>query len=472
MGTTAVVWVERFNRFLWGCPALILILGTGIYLTLRTSFLPIRKLGYTLKLVFRKLRQAPDSHGVSPFQAVCTALAATVGTGNIAGVAGAIALGGPGALFWMWVAAFLGMVVKYAEIVLAVRYRIQNKDGSFSGGPMYYISQGMGSNWKWLGTAYCIFGVVAAFGVGNSTQISTAVVSMNEALPLFGLSPSFAGNLSMGLILGGLVALVVLGGAKRIGAVAELLIPIMSVSYLLFGLGAVAVNYRAIPQALRCVMSGAFCPRAVTGGAVGSLWIAMRTGVSKGVFTNEAGMGTASMAHAGANAKSPAEQGLYGIFEVFVDTILICTVTALVILTSGIPISYGTSAGAELTCLAFQSVYGSWISVFLALSMILFAFATILGWGLYGTQCAGYLFGARWGKLFGVLHALTTVLGSVLSPTLVWSLAEVFNGLMALPNLLALLTLSPEILRLSQSYLRIHSAGAFHIRSNMQSPTA
>lgn len=472
MGTTAIVWIERLNHFLWGYPALFLILGAGLYLSFRTSFLPIRKLGYTLKLVFRRLRQSPETEGVSPFQAVCTALAATVGTGNIAGVAGAIALGGPGALFWMWVAAFLGMVVKYGEIVLAVRYRIQNQDGTFSGGPMYYISRGMGKNWKWLGTLYCVFGVVAAFGVGNSTQISTAVVSMNEALPLFGLSPSFAGNLSMGLILGALVALVVLGGAKRIGAVAELLIPIMSLSYLLFGLGAIAVNYRAIPQALSSVISGAFCPEAVTGGAVGSLWIAMRTGVSKGVFTNEAGMGTASMAHAGADTNSPAEQGLYGIFEVFVDTILICTVTALVILTSGVSISYGASAGAELTCYAFQSVYGSWISLFLALSMILFAFATILGWGLYGAQCARYLFGARWGALFGVLHAGVTVFGSVLSPTLVWSLAEVFNGLMALPNLLALLTLSPEILKLSKPYLIMRSTQPFCLTRKSEYPTA
>lgn len=472
MGTTVIAWVERFNQFLWGYPALILILGTGLYLSLRTSFLPIRKLGYSLKLVFRKLRQSPETDGVSPFQAVCTALAATVGTGNIAGVAGAIALGGPGALFWMWVAAFLGMVVKYAEIVLAVHYRVQNQDGSFSGGPMYYISRGMGRNWRWLGTLYCMFGVVAAFGVGNSTQISTAVVSMNEALPLFGLSPSFAGNLCMGLVLGALVALVVLGGAKRIGAVAELLIPIMSLSYLLFGLGAIAVNYRAIPQALSSVISGAFCPRAVTGGAIGSLWIAVRTGVSKGVFTNEAGMGTASMAHAGANTKSPAEQGLYGIFEVFVDTILICTVTALVILTSGVPISYGTSAGAELTCFAFQSVYGSWITLFLALSMILFAFATILGWGLYGAQCVRYLFGERWVKPFGIVHALITVLGSILSPALVWSLAEIFNGLMALPNLLAVLTLSPEILRLSQAYMSTRNVLLFNSAQKSQSTTA
>ncbi len=367
----------------------------GLYFSLRTRFFQVRKLGFSLGTIWHKLREKPEAGGVSPFQAVCTALAATVGTGNIAGVAGAIAIGGPGAIFWMWVAALLGMVVKYAEVVLAVRYREPDGQGSFRGGPMYYIKNGLGKKWTWLGGLFCAFGMVAAFGVGNSTQISTAVTSINEALIFLGLIPSPRGNLMVGLLAGALVALVILGGAKRIGAVAEYLIPVMSLGYIALSLGVLLRNAGAVPGALQSIFAGAFSPKAFTGGAVGSAFLTLRIGVSRGVFTNEAGMGTASIAHAGANTRHPAEQGLYGIFEVFADTLVICTMTALVILSSGISVPYGTDAGAELTVAAFVSVYGGWVTIFLALSMALFAFATILGWGLYGIRCAEYLLGKQ-----------------------------------------------------------------------------
>lgn len=446
--------IQTVNRLVWGAPALILILGVGLYLSIRTGFLQLRKLGFSLRTIFHKLRQKPEEGGVSPFQAVCTALAATVGTGNIAGVAGAIAIGGPGAIFWMWVSALLGMAIKYAEVVLAVRYREKNAKGEYLGGPMYYIKNGLGRKWAWLGSLFCGFGVVAAFGVGSTTQVSTVVTGINEALSAFGLSPSTKGNLIMGVVMGLIVALVLLGGAKRIGAVAEYLVPVMSVGYILLSLGVILHNYSAVPQAFASIFAGAFSPSALTGGAVGSFFTAMRIGVSRGVFTNEAGMGTASIAHAGANTKHPAEQGMYGIFEVFADTIVICTMTAIAILCSGVPIPYGMDAGAELTVSAFVQTYGNWVTIFTALAMACFAFATILGWGLYGIRCAEYLFGAGGWKPFAWFHALSTVLGAVVAPALIWQLAESVNGLMAIPNLIAVLILSPEVFRLTKSYFR------------------
>lgn len=443
--------IRWLNRMVWGFPALVLILGVGMMYTLRTRFFQGRYLGHALRSVGQTLRRPAES-GVSPFQAVCTALAATVGTGNIAGVAGAIALGGPGAVFWMWVSAFLGMILKYAEVVLAVRYREPSPDGTYLGGPMYYIRAGLSPRWRFLAPVYSIFGLIAAFGIGNATQVSTAVVSINEALPFFGLSGSVGSNWFFGLLMGLGVALVVLGGAKRIGAVAEYLIPVVCLGYIVLSLGALLHHRAALPGALAQILSGAFSPRACTGGVVGSAFLALRIGVARGIFTNEAGMGTASIAHANANVNHPAQQGLFGIFEVFADTIVICTMTALVILTAPVSIPYGTACGAELTVRAFATVYGPCISVFLAISMVLLAFATILGWGLYGNRCAEFLFGPKVQKPFSLLHALTTVLGAVVTPALLWELAEAVNGLMALPNLVALLALSPEVIRLTANY--------------------
>ena len=447
--------IAQISDVLWNSVLLFLLVGTGVYFSVRTRFVQVRKFKTAWNRVFGGFSlkgKKAGKDGMTSFQALATAIAAQVGTGNIAGVAGAIAIGGPGAIFWMWVAALLGMVVKFAEVVLAVRYREPDAQGGYRGGPMYYIKNGLGPKWAWLGGLFCAFGMVAAFGVGNSTQISTAVASINQALCFVGLTPSFYGNLAMGLIAGAIVALVILGGAKRIGAVAEYLIPVMSLGYIALSLGALFQNAGAIPGALKAIFAGAFSPAAFTGGAVGTMFLALRIGVSRGVFTNEAGMGTASIAHAGANTRHPAEQGLYGIFEVFADTLVICTMTALVILTSGIPIPYGADAGAELTVSAFVSVYGGWVTIFLALSMALFAFATILGWGLYGLRCAEYLLGNRSFRPFALAHAATTVLGALLAPALLWELAEAVNGLMAIPNLIALAALSPEVFRLTNAY--------------------
>lgn len=448
----ALFWL---NRLVWGVPTILLILGTGLFLSLRTGFPQIRLFPRALKLFFRKLRPGKAKDGaVSPFQALCTALAATVGTGNLAGVAGAIAIGGPGAIFWMWICAFLGMATKYAEATLAVRWRCRDANGDLVGGPMYMIRDGMGKKWAWLATIYSFFGVVAAFGVGNATQVNAVISSVDEAIIAFGGAPNFAGNLLLGILLAALVGFMLSGGLKRIGNIAQLLVPVASVAYILLSIGILAVRWNAIPAAFNAIFQGAFDPKAVTGGALGSAFVAMRVGISRGVFTNEAGMGTASIAHAAADVEHPSEQGLMGMMEVFLDTIVICTVTALVILCSGIPIGFGEDLGVVLTTQAFSSVYGSWISLFLAAALCCFAIATVLGWGLYGIRCAQYLLGSQVGNRFVALQAGIVVLGAVLKTGTVWTLSEIVNGLMAIPNLIALIALAPELTRLTREYKR------------------
>lgn len=444
-------WVERLNQLVWGLPALLFLGGIGLLYTIGTGFLQFRKLGYSLREVIRSLR-TPQENGVSPFQALCTALGATVGTGNIAGVAGAISIGGPGAMFWMWIAAFLGMALKYGEVVLAVRYRVPGKDGTYRGGPMYYIRQGLPKQFHFLGVLYSIFGVIAAFGVGSAVQINTASSSIREVIPLLGLPESRLWDWVLGVLMGVFVLIIALGGAKRICSAAELLIPAVCLGYVFLSLGAIAANREALPGAIASIFRGAFSPRACTGGIIGSAFTAIQIGVSRGVFTNEAGMGTASIAHANSCISSPVQQGLYGFFEVFADTIVICTMTALVILTAPISIDYGVPAGAELTLSAFSSVYGPWIAVVLALSVALLAFATVLGWGLYGMRCAEFLFGDDLCRWFTPLHALTSVLGAVCSPALIWTLSEAINGLMAIPNLIAMGLLCPEVFRLTKFF--------------------
>ena len=386
--------------------------------------------------------------GVSSFQALCTALAATVGTGNLVGVAGAICLGGPGAIFWMWVCAFFGMATKYAEAALAVRYRVKTPDG-YAGGPMYTMTYGLGQRFRPLAKAYCVFGILAAFGVGNTAQVNAVVTGVNAAVSRFGGQPSRMGNLLMGLTLAVLAGFLLFGGAKRIGAAAETLVPLAAGAYLLLCVGVLLVFRRRIPIALGQILTGAFCPRAVTGGMLGSAFRALCVGCRRGVFTNEAGMGTASIAHACAEAE-PAEQGLMGMMEVFLDTIVICTLTALVILVSGVPVPYGVDTGAELTTRAFSQVYGAGASVFLAAALILFAVATILGWGLYGARCAQFLFGG-W-KGFAAAQTAMVVLGAVLDTETVWQLSELANGLMALPNLICLAALTTELRRITKEY--------------------
>lgn len=447
--------LETVNQFVWGVPALILILGIGLYLTIRTGFGQLVLFPRALRSFISKFRNRNASaDGTSPYQALCTALAATVGTGNLAGVAGAIAIGGPGAVFWMWICAFFGMITKYAEAVLAVRYAERNSDGELVGGPMYMIRNGLGKRWNWLAGIYCFFGVVAAFGVGNATQVNAVMGGVNSAVIALGGKTSSQGNLIMGILLAVLITVLLLGGAKRIGAAAEKLVPFASLLYLLLGTGVLCTRAAAIPEAFTSIFQGAFTPSAVTGGMLGSAFQALRVGASRGVFTNEAGMGTAAIAHASAQVRHPVEQGLMGIMEVFIDTIVICTMTALVILCSGVIIPYGTDSGVSLTAEAFTAVYGAWICIPIAMALCCFAIATVLGWGLYGARCAQYLFGDNVWKVFVFFQGVTVIIGAVLKTETVWMLSETVNGLMAIPNLLALAFLSPELVRLTKSYTK------------------
>ena len=452
------------NDFIWGVPAMVCIIGVGFYLSCRTGFLQIRKFSYaiqtTIGRMFRK-RNASDG-ALTPFQAVCTALAATVGTGNIAGVAGAIAIGGPGAVFWMWVSAVLGMCTKFAEVTLAVYYRETNKEGDLVGGPMYYIKNGLGKNWQFLAVLFSAFGVLTVFGTGNATQVNTITTAVNSALLSCGLISEGAvktSNLIQGIIIAALVALILLGGVKRIGQVTEKLVPFMALLYIVLSVGIILFRIQALPSVIQAIFEGAFKPAAVTGGAVGSLFMSMKKGVSRGIFSNEAGLGTGSIAHACADTRKPVKQGMFGIFEVFTDTIVICTLTSLVILCSQVPVGYGQAAGAELTIQGFISVYGNWVSVFTAVAMCCFAFSTILGWGLYGARCIEFLFSEKVIKPFMVAYSLVAILGATADLGLMWNIAETFNGLMAIPNLIALFLLSGTVVKLTKEYFAGEGAG-------------
>lgn len=446
-------FLTGLHHTLWGAPTLILILGTGLFLSIRTRFVQLRLLPRSLRQMARSLRRKPGEDGVSPFQALCTALAATVGTGNLVGVAGAICLGGPGAIFWMWVCGILGMATKYAEVTLALRYRVR-EHGEYLGGPMYMITRGMEPRWRFLAAAYAVFGIAASFGVGNATQVNAVISGVNAVLRSFGKAESLRRDLAVGLLLAVLIGTILLGGAKKVGRTAEKLIPFVSGGYILLCLGVLILRRRYLSQAFSLILDGAFSPRSVTGGILGSAFQALSVGCSRGVFTNESGMGTASMAHASAQVNHPAEQGLLGIMEVFLDTIVICTLTALVILTAGVAIPYGTDAGGSLTSSAFSAVYGGWVNVFLAGALACFAIATVLGWGLYGCRCAQFLLGPNAWKGFALLQSLTVVLASVLETKTVWLLAEILNALMSVPNLIALAALSPELVRLTTEYER------------------
>lgn len=441
------------NGFVWGVPAMVCILGAGILLSLRTRFIQFRKFPYAMKATLGKLFKKSEAGegAITPFQAVCTALAATVGTGNIAGVAGAIAIGGPGAVFWMWVSALLGMCTKFAEVTLAVFYRERNAHGDYVGGPMYYIKNGLNKRWHFLAVLYAVFGIFTVFGTGNATQVNTITTAVNSALINYHLiDEASKGTVSLiiGIIIAAVVAMVLLGGIKRIGKVTEKLIPFMAILYIVLALGVVILNVDKLPAVFASIISGAFNPRSVTGGIVGSIFISMRKGVSRGIFSNEAGLGTGSIAHATADTKDPVEQGVFGIFEVFTDTIVICTLTALVILCSGISINYGADAGAELTISGFTATYGNWVSVFTAVAMCCFAFSTTLGWGLYGARCIEFLGSEKLIKPFMVVYSLVAIIGATTDLGLIWGIAETFNGLMAIPNLIALFLLSGTVVRI------------------------
>ena len=445
------------NNFIWGVPAMICIVGVGLLLSIRTGFLQIRKFPYAMKVTIgRMLKKREASDGaLTPFQAVCTALPATVGTGNIAGVAGAIAIGGPGAVFWMWISALLGMCTKFSEVTLAVHFREKNAEGDLVGGPMYYIKNGLKKQWHWLAYLFAAFGVLTVFGTGNATQVNTITTAIDSALYNYGVISEqnvSTLNLVIGIILAVLIGLILLGGIKRIGQVAEKLVPFMAVIYIILAIGVVILNYRNIPTVFASIFKGAFSPASVTGGAVGSFFMSMKKGVSRGIFSNEAGLGTGSIAHACADTRKPVKQGFFGIFEVFVDTIVICTLTALVILCSGVPVGYGDAAGAELTILGFTSTYGSWVSIFTAIAMCCFAFSTIIGWGLYGTRCVEFLLGTRANRPFMILYALVAIVGATMELGLMWNIAETFNGLMVIPNLIAVFLLSGVVVRLVKEY--------------------
>ena len=445
------------NNFIWGVPAMICIIGVGLVLSFRTRFLQIRKFPYAMKVtigrMFRK-KQAADG-AMTPFQAVCIALAATVGTGNIAGVAGAIAIGGPGAVFWMWISALLGMCTKFSEVTLAVHFREKNDKGEFVGGPMYYIKNGLKKHWHWLAYLFAAFGVITVFGTGNATQVNTITTAIDSALFNYGIiSKDSVSNINLviGIVLAVLLALILLGGIKRIGQVTEKLVPFMALFYVVLALGVVILNINHVPAVFKEIVEGAFSPASVTGGVVGSFFMSMKKGVSRGIFSNEAGLGTGSIAHACADTRKPVKQGFFGIFEVFVDTIVICTLTALVILCSEVPITYGQAAGAELTISGFTATYGNWVSLFTAVAMCCFAFSTIIGWGLYGARCIEFLFGTKVNKPFMFVYSLVAIVGATLDLGLLWSIAETFNGLMAIPNLIAVFLLSGVVVKLVREH--------------------
>ena len=445
------------NNFIWGVPAMVCIFGVGLYLSIRTNFLQIRKFPYAIKTTLGRIFRTRDASdgAITPFQAVCTALAATVGTGNIAGVAGAIAIGGPGAIFWMWVSALFGMCTKYAEVTLAVHYREINANGELVGGPMYYIKNGLSKKWHWLAYLFAAFGVLTVVGTGNATQVNTITTAIKSALLKYNVISESAvstSNLIIGIIIAILIAMILLGGIKRIGHVTEKLVPFMALLYILLGLGVILLNIQNVPAVFASIFRGAFQPRAVTGGIVLSMFTSLKKGVSRGIFSNEAGLGTGSIAHACADTKKPVKQGMFGIFEVFTDTIVICTLTALVILCSGVAVDYGKAAGAELTILGFTSTYGSWVSIFTAVAMCCFAFSTAVGWGLYGARCIEFLFSEKVIKPFMVIYSLVAILGATANLGLMWSIAETFNGLMAIPNLIALFLLSGTVVKLTKEY--------------------
>ena len=449
---------QAVNGFIWGVPAMICIIGVGLLLSVRTRFIQVRKFGAALKNTIGKIfdkTQAKDG-SMSPFQAVCTALAGTVGTGNIAGVAGAIALGGPGAIFWMWCSAFLGMCTKFSEVTLAIHFREKNANGEYVGGPMYYIKNGLSKKWHFLAVLYALFGVLTVFGTGNATQVNTIVSSIHSALHNLHIIDGTVderANLIFGIFIAAFVAMVLLGGIQRIGQVSEKLVPFMAALYVILAIGVVILHISRVPAVFAMIFKSAFTPQAATGGIIGSMFLSMKKGVSRGIFSNEAGLGTGSIAHACADTNNAVHQGMFGIFEVFADTIVICTLTALVILCSGTPVGYGAAAGAELTISGFTTTYGGWASIFTAVALCCFAFSTIIGWGLYGSRFLVFLCRSdKVAKPFFLVYSFVSILGATMDLSLLWSIADTFNGLMSIPNLLALLLLSGTVVRLTKEF--------------------
>lgn len=443
-------FVNTVNGLVWGPPMLVLILGVGLFLSIGLKLMPIFRLGEGFRLMW-KGRTAADAEKqgeIPPFQALMTALSATIGTGNIAGVATAVFLGGPGALFWMWLTALVGMATKYSEAVLAVRFREVDERGAFVGGPMYYIRNGLGKKWAWLGVLFAIFAAIAGFGIGNTVQANSVadVLEANFSIP----------PLVTGLVLMALVGLVLIGGIRRIGQVASALVPFMAISYVLVGLVVLAIYATEIPAALALVFKHAFSPVAAEGGFAGAaVWAAIRFGVARGIFSNEAGLGSAPIAHAAAQTRNPINQGMVAMLGTFIDTIIVCTITGLVIIASGVWTS--GASGAALTSAAFGAGFtgGNYV---VAISLAIFAFTTILGWSFYGERCVEFLFGVKAIVPYRVLWILAIPVGASLNLGFVWLVADTLNAMMALPNLIALVLLSPVVFRLTSEHFEKQKA--------------
>jgi AGCS family alanine or glycine:cation symporter len=438
--------ISQLNSIVWGPAMLILILGTGIFLMLGLRLMPLFKLGYGFSTLWRGRDKSQQGEGdILPFNALMTSLSATIGTGNIAGVATAIFLGGPGALFWMWMTALVGMATKYAEAVLAVHFRETDEKGNKVGGPMYYIKNGLSPKLMWLSTAFAIFGTLAGFGIGNTIQANSVADVLNSKFDI--------PHLVTGLVIATLVGLVLIGGIKRIAEVAGKLVPIMAISYVLAGAYILFSQAELLPAAFALIFESAFTPVAATGGFAGAaVWAAIRFGVARGVFSNEAGLGSAPIAHASAVTDSPVRQGTIAMVGTFIDTIVICSITGLVIIISGVWTSGET--GATLSSLAFESVLPGWGGYVVTLGLTVFAFTTILGWSVYGERCVGYLFGIRSIIPFRVFWVIAVPIGATANLTFIWLVADTLNALMALPNLIALLLLSPVVFKLTKAYFQ------------------
>ena len=450
---------STINGFVWGLPAMALIVGTGIFMSFGIGFKQFTRFGYVMKNTVGKAfsKHEVKEGSVTPFQAMCTALAGTVGTGNIAGVCGAIAIGGPGAVFWMWFSALMGMATKYSEVTLSIRYREKNAKGDWVGGPMYYIRNGLGKKWNWLATVFALFATLAAFGIGNATQVNTIASSITESIKLFNPDANIgSANLIIGIVLCIFTAIVLIGGVQRIGQVCELLVPAMAVIYIVAGIGVVVLRAGELPEIFSAIFRGAFKPSAIAGGLAGATMLdAIKKGVGRGVFSNEAGLGSAPIAHAAADVDHPVAQGIFGIFEVFADTIVICTLTALIVLCgNGVQgIEYGVNANQTLTVSGLAAIYPEKIAtIAIAIALSLFAYSTVLTWGLYGSRTAEYLFCTKAVKPYQIIFCLVCIVGTTVDLGFAWDIADTLNGLMAIPNLIAVLLLSPVVFKLTKEF--------------------
>lgn len=443
-----IEWIHAINAIAWGSPMLMLLAGTGLFLTVGLGFMPQRKLGYGFRMLWQG-RRSTEQGDISPFNALMTALSATIGTGNIAGVATAIYYGGPGAIFWMWLIALIGMATKFSEAALAVHFREVDKNGHYVGGPMYYIRNGLGKNWKWLGVIFAVFGMLAGFGIGNSIQANSVADVMQST---FSVPPLFSG-----FIIAGLVGLVLLGGIKRIGEVAGKLVPVMALFYVGGGLLVLVLHIDRIPEAVGLILYHAFNPTAASGGFMGAtVWAAIRFGVARGIFSNEAGLGSAPIAHATAQTDSPIRQGTVAMLGTFLDTIVVCTITALVIVVTGAWQS--GENGATLSAHAFSQGLGEIGRYIVSIGVALFAFTTIIGWSFYSEKCAQFLFGEKSNLPFRLIWVVVIPIGTWPGMDLasLWLVADTLNALMAVPNLIALLLLSPVVFKLTKAYFSQH----------------